>query len=254
MTKSRRPGRKSDPDAKRRQTTREGRGQAADRGTEELQQKRQRLAGDRRVGLDFPLDILLARRLITPEMRDEGLRFAMLAWWLYGAPTASCSALYERMVAEGYGAGDFTPRAAGAADPTEDELERIRSQKARFGRMVRALGGVREGDAEKIVIGGKPLWYRPRQPLSNPIFEAVRDACQFLERPALVDAMAASRESDPVAASHFRTMARLLEGLGRLVELRAAEDRHWRQVRARRVQELQRAAAEAPTDAGPSRR
>jgi hypothetical protein len=54
----------------------------------------------------------------------------------------------------------------------------------------------------------------------------------------LIDAMAGAKKDEAVGAEHYRTMACLVEGLTKLVELRTAEDRHWRRVRARRVREL----------------
>ncbi len=216
MSRQKRRGQKGNPDAKRRQTTRAGRqGIGIDRGSEDLRTLRQQIAGDERVGLDFPCDILLSHGLITEEMRDEGLRYAMLAWWLYGAPGASCAGLYERMVAEGAGS-DFTPRPEGE-DASDEQLKRIRSQKARFERMVAALIGKPQGAVFQR-IAGTPL-------------EMVRRVCQFGELPEFLAALISKppRAPNPEA---YRDMTRLAEGLRRLVALRAAEDRYHHKRRA----------------------
>ena len=169
-----------------------------------LRRLRDQLAGRERPGrgmsldvLNNPLDLLASHGLITEEMWYEGARFAMLAWWLFGTPAASCQGLYERMLAGGMGE-DFSPRPEGA-EADEERLARIASQKARFGRMSRAL----EGKPSRL--------------------NTVRRICQFLKRPALINALADGAAASPEA---LRELTYLSEGLARLVELRRAEDRY----------------------------
>ena len=179
--------------------------------------------------IDFPPDVLFAQGMIDQDMRDEALRFAMLAWLLFKSPTASCAAIYERMVAEGFGGGDFAPRTEGETD--ELYHARIRSQKARFHRMLEALGAVTTGPIEETRIGGRqviyraPIWTR----IEGTMFEAVRNSTQFLQPPRLVLKLAAS---EAIAPEDWAEMTRLSKGFKRLVAARSAEDRHWRRRRA----------------------
>lgn len=240
--KLRRVGRPPDLNARRRQTTREGRAAAPLGPTPELLRRRLALTANQ-AGTDFPPDVLLAQGLITQDMRDEALRFAMLAWWLYGAPAASCAAIYERMVAEGFGGGDFAPRAEAETD--EQHHARIRSQKARFGRMLAALGAVAPGPVESAMVAGKLVFYRARRyaQLKGSIFQAVRQAAQFLELPRLIEKL---RDKAPIAPEDSHQMTLILEGLRRLVGARGAEDRHWRRRRAELVKELAAPVGESP--------
>lgn len=231
---ARRAGRKSEHDAKRKQTTAAGQGREGKTGlchecglpTSLTVRKRLAVAGDERTGLDFPLDVLHVRGLITEDMRDEGLRFAMLAWWLYGVPEASCAAIYERMVAEGAG-GEFGPRMTWD-DQDPDRLARVRSQKARYLRMIRSLYAETAGAIVVTTVAGKAVHHRTRNwtPIRGSIFEAVRDASQFMKLPRFVANLA---HNPPKLASgpDYREMARLIEGLTRLVKLRAREDAYW---------------------------
>jgi len=192
--------------------------------------KRKAIAGDERVGLDFPLDVLNARGLISDDMKYEGLRFAVLAWWLYGSPPG-CEALYERMVA---GVGEeFGLRVEG--ETSERQLARILSNKARFERMVAALGGVKRGEVQVRRVAGRTVLYRMPIFLARKksVLEAVERATQMLMLPKAV--MPNQEPAD------YEEMARLLKGLAALVELRKAEDRHWRRkhtASARGVQDL----------------
>ena len=187
--------------------------------TPELLRRRLALIGagnEAGTGPDFPLDVLVAQGLIGRDMRDEGMRYAMLAWWLYPRPSASCAALYDRMVAEGFGGGDFAPRPGGETD--EEQHAHIRGQKARFARMLNALGGAR-----------------------SPLFQAVRGATQFLERPSFLQKLAPDDGAPvPLGAEDYRQMWVLTEGLRRLVAARGAEDRHWSRERAAAIAELSR--------------
>jgi hypothetical protein len=195
-----RAGRKHDPDAKRHQTTAEGQGRGFLAPTAEATLKRIAIAGDSRVGVDFPLDVLQARGYIGAEMRDEGLRFAVLAWSLFGFPMQSCAALYERMVAEGF--GDLAlPRAEGE-DPDRDDW--MRRQRALYDRMARSLG-----------------WRGVGTP-SGECYIAVREATQFCQLPRHVDDLINRRPSRTEAWSE---MAALTAGLKALVRLR---ERHQR--------------------------
>lgn len=101
----RRAGRKSNPNAKRRQTTREGRGYCTDLGTVELRQHRVAVAGDTRIACDFPLDIMAARFVagksygLSQQLVDVGHRYASLHWAVFGLPL-SCSAIYRKFTIE----------------------------------------------------------------------------------------------------------------------------------------------------------
>ena len=201
-----RAGRKSDPDAKRKQTTSDGQGRAIDPGTPELNANRMIFAGDPRIGLDYPLDALYAGRDrigaayalpgITEHERDEGLRLTGLWWWRYGLPHASCAALYDRMVAGGF-ADDI--QVAATAEESADELTRVRGMKRRLERMEQALRA-----------GGKAC------------FETVRHIAVDLRFP-LVMLEHVGRRSVSVEA--YLELARLKYGLMLLVRLRDAEDR-----------------------------
>jgi len=240
-----RAGRPPKADAKRRQTTRAGRAGEPQRcgecGTRldappELLWRRLALTGTATgIDMEFPPHVLHAQKLITQEMRDEAERFAMLAWWLYGTPSASCAAIYERMVAGGIGGDDFTPRREGELD--ERAQARISAQKARFARMLEALGAIRAAAIETAAVGGTPVIYRPRRftPIKGTVFEAVRNACQFLEMPAIVPKLAAA---EPPSVEDWDAFRRLLEGLRRLVAARDAGARYWRRRRAEMVRQL----------------
>jgi len=191
--RAKRAGRKHDPDAKRHQTTAAGQGRAAVGASEELTAKRLAVAGDDRIGIDFPLDVLQARGFITSEMRDEGLRFAALAWSIYGFPMQSCQALYERMVADGIGTEMSALRAEGE-DPDRDDWQR--RQATLYARMARALG-----------------WRGPGTP-SGECFIAVRDAAQHCRMPRLVADLIEGR---PSRVEAYSEMAALVAGLKALV-------------------------------------
>jgi hypothetical protein len=190
--------------------------------------KRKALSGDERIGGGFPLDVLLSRRLVSQDMRDEGLRFAQLGWWLFGVPEASVEGLYDRMLTGGVDE-DLAP--LGSDETDEDVLRRIHSNKHRFERMTRALGGATRGEvAPSPAICGRVHLYRlpcflPRQ---GTMFQAVRQVCQFAEMPHFVLAVWSGGDAGDPGPEDFRYMALLTEGLLRLVKLRAAEDRHWR--------------------------
>jgi hypothetical protein len=94
-------GRKPDPNAKRKQTTKIGQGRDGIKPTDEMIRHRVAVTGDARVGLDSPLDVLYSQGLIDADMRDEGLRFATLSWSIYGFPLIRCEAIYRRMVSGG---------------------------------------------------------------------------------------------------------------------------------------------------------
>lgn len=207
-------GRKRDPNAKRRQTTAEGQGRNKFGIPDAVEARRRAIAGDPRVGLDYPLDVLLARGLITVDMRDEGLRFAMLAWWRYGFPAPGIEKLYERMLA---GGGFDELRGLAAED--DEAVQRARAAKGRLRRMTAALAGKRLPKAGPLVaaIDGTP-------------FGAVRRVAQFLELPRFILNLAQGRPNGP---AEWAEMARLIAGLTRLVTLREREDaaqrrRRWR--------------------------
>jgi|SRR5579859_807161 len=98
-----------------------------DRGTPELRAHRRHAAfnGENAMAFDgttasitFPLTIMRQRGLIDVELHDAGMRFAALAWALFGEPFAGCEALYERMV----GSTDRTPSAE--PDPERRAMRR----------------------------------------------------------------------------------------------------------------------------------
>jgi hypothetical protein len=196
--------------------------------------KREAIAGGgnlRGVDAAFPPDVLLKRGLITQDMRDEGLRFAQLAWWLYGTPSASCDGLYARVAAGGAVDGDLAPM---RADEQSDEvLRRVLRNKRRFERMAMALGGITgKGEIEVRQIGGRAFPYRMMifAAPKGTLYEAVRNACQYLESPGLMTSLRPNGDArgDSVPSYDLRQMARLIDGLAKLVALRTAEDRHVR--------------------------
>lgn len=239
-----RAGRPPKADAKRRQTTREGRALGAPcpecghremPAPERVLWRRLALTGDARgVESEFPPEVLLANKLITQEMRDEAVRFAMLAWWLFGTPSASCAGIYDRMVAGGVG-DDYAPRREGELD--DRAAARIQAQKARFARMLEVLGAVHRAPIETSSVGGRTVIYRPRNftPIRGTVFEAVRNCCQFLELPAIVPKLAAA---EPPSVEDWAAWIKLLDGLRRLVAARGSAERRWRRRRAQLVQQL----------------
>lgn len=215
-----RRGRPREADARSRQTTRAGRAGSQDEGTDELQQKRaEALGGDLRgADLEFPADVLVARGLLSRDMRDELLRFAQLAWWLYGFPSASCEALYDRMCAGGSGE-DFAPRAEGEADDPDEQrrrLDLIRSRKRRFDKMLRTLG--------------------PHAPY-------VRKLAVNLTPPAFLDGAR--------SALAFLEMSHVVRGASLLVRQRDQEDAAWKARRAAAVRELSTGLRDAPQTSAP---
>jgi hypothetical protein len=184
-------GRKRDPNAKRHQTTREGQGRTAvDRGTPELQQKRQYLSGDIMISTQFPLDILLSRKLISVEQYQAGQRFAVVAWMRFGVPEASCAALYQRMVADG-------------AWDHGDEFARLDEYTEKRGAWARR--------SHEEMIGVLQPKDQPRHTLN-----AVQNATQMMRLPRFVANFASGDRNRP---SDYREMARLIDGLDRLVDL-----------------------------------
>jgi hypothetical protein len=59
---------------------------AVDRGTAEMQAMRQQITKDQRLSPDYPLSVLLGRRLITDVQHDAGMKFAGNYWALFGKP------------------------------------------------------------------------------------------------------------------------------------------------------------------------
>lgn len=176
----RRRGRKRDPEASRNDTAAWRHRQRVDNGpTQELKTKRLAIAGDERVGLEFPLDVLLARRRIDQDMRDVGLRFAALSWAVFGFPHPGCEAIYQRLVA-----------CAPADMPAPRSNDADSGQRKAFESMERLLGR------------------------SQEVRRAVANAAQFLRLPqALVD----EADGRPSRVEAFSEMAALVEGLRRLV-------------------------------------
>ena len=213
--RARRPGRKRDAGAKRRATTREGQGRGADLGTPEAVLRRAAVCGDASVGHVFPLDVMLARNIISEAERDEGMRYFALASWLYGTAAASCEALYERVIASGLMGEDFALTRRHEGDvPDPQEGERIGRAKARFERMVNALSSSQR--------------FRGYMPIRGTVLEAVRNCAQFLQMPRSVEKIATGRR---LLAADYIELARLQHGLARLVRLREEEEQAWRQRR-----------------------
>lgn len=78
-----------------------GRQAAIDRGTEELQAKRAALAGDGDPALaEYPLGVLLARRIIDTGQHEAGCYYAFLYGQAIGRTQATCDPLYRRLAAE----------------------------------------------------------------------------------------------------------------------------------------------------------
>ena len=86
-----RAGRKRDPAARRRQTTRAGRS-PVDHGTAELMAQRGSLVGAANAGDQrdsYALGILNLNRRINDRQMEAGWLFAVLRWRLYGKPFAA---------------------------------------------------------------------------------------------------------------------------------------------------------------------
>lgn len=82
----RRAGRKSNPKAKRKQTTRLGRGCAIDLGTAELRQHRISISGSDKAAIDIPLEVMAARHEagksfgLAAPLVQAGYQYA----WMHG--------------------------------------------------------------------------------------------------------------------------------------------------------------------------
>jgi hypothetical protein len=225
-----RAGRKADPQAKRNQTTRKGR--AGDNGepgffrqdvNAEQQMRRLRVAGDTKTSLDVPLDVLLAKGLVSKEMRDAGMAFALTAWSLFGQPAGSCEALYTRALS---GQSDGATMRSGAAEESDEEIRRRVDAWRRYREMVSAVVG-------RPIPEKGPVYL----PLSGTAIGAVRAVCQLLEMPRIVFNMA-NREAS--SRRDFADIARLADGLNRLVELQRKKDaasrrRRWARAPAPRI-------------------
>jgi hypothetical protein len=189
-----RRGRKRNPDSKRNQTTRAGQGRIADKGTRELQMKKHRLGIPETVSLDFPLDILLARNVISQEQHTAGCRFAGLSWRVYGFPCGSSEGVYQRMVA-GNLDPDFTPRRAGGdGDGTSDQEKADRHVAVTLHAMTMAL----------------------RRRGNRHLLDVVANIAQYLRMPGYL--LAAANRRAPTAAQ-LKEMALLQEGLTILADL-----------------------------------
>lgn len=84
-----RKGRKRNPAAKRHQTTRAGQGRTAKEPVPEMAMERKlELVGDKsKLDMaDTPLHILAARGIISRQLADAGMTFAVLRWSLFGRP------------------------------------------------------------------------------------------------------------------------------------------------------------------------
>jgi len=219
MGRRNRVGRKHNPEAKRNQTTREGQGRVPGPGTKcgccglptsLTVRRRLALTGADDLGEDFPLDALLRLGFITQAEHDEGMRFAALAWSLYGAPFAGTEKLYERMIS-GVVDGEYGPRREAAADDEAraTEMARMVSNGLRYERMADALKAL------------KPY---------GVVFETVRRATQFLVRPKFVLRATIGEMTD----EEFSEFTRLRRGLKRLVKETGAEDRHISRITASR--------------------
>ncbi|BBK30573.1 hypothetical protein EDC65_1988 [Stella humosa] len=151
-----RPGRPSDPDAKRRRrTTRAQRLADVDGPTPELLAQRRRVAGDERVAIDFPLDVLAARHAkdpaagLRPAAVQAGWRFARLAWRLSRAPVALPPLFWAARLER---AGPTSPPADIVA---QEEAERRALHRYRAARAALGLAGpaaVRAVDAAVVAL------------------------------------------------------------------------------------------------------
>jgi hypothetical protein len=191
------PGRKHDPNAKRRTATTVGARRFKAEPPERVARDRAAL-GDGDTGLDFPPDVLLTKGYITADMRDEALRFASLAWAIYGLPFASQASLYRQVVSQ---PGDELEARALSEFDRETLMKRQRRQ---LEAMTRVLGRVPE------------------------CLQAVRAVAQHLQLPRVLLDRAAKRPSQTGAYSEI---AALTKGLQALVNRRkrierAAEERH----------------------------
>lgn len=180
-------GRKRDINAKRRKTTKAERS-PLDRGTEELQDKRKLMSGDAMTSADFPLDVMLARKLITKDEHVAGERFANLAWRLFGSPKG-CDAIYQRMVAGGV--DDFAQQPSADEDP--EVTKRRVNAKRQHERMIARL---------------QPIGSNRR------LLNAVQNAAQHLRMPRYLINFSGNRDR----ASDVREISDLVVALGLLAE------------------------------------
>ncbi len=183
MTKRNRSG-------KRKMTQREGgangrpkRDRKPDRGTPELQSKRQALVGQGDTALSTRwLDILTARRLIDANQQQAGADFARAYWRVYGKPHPASSD--ARIPAERRN----SPADGDERDLTEDDTRKLKAASAAL------------------------------KSISRAVYDAVRDLAVYDRKPALM--LYAESEQFPTTSA-LKQWARIETGLEALVGLEA---------------------------------
>jgi hypothetical protein len=191
-----RPGRKRNPDARRRARTRAGRA-PIDGGTEELQAHRRLIVGadgarDPRSG--DPLGILQMTGHITREQMDGGWIYAIMRWRAFGKPVPYTH-IYERH------ASGLTGFQAGQANLYPEIDERARDSLARGDNALRNAGRLAWSETRHVAVEHQlPGWYW--RAMRGPLGRA-----DGIERAALLrglDALAEAYGRGAFGAAHAR--------------------------------------------------
>lgn len=194
-SRGRRAGRKSNPDAKRKQTTRTGRGVDTTSGavqhgpTAELIARRRELTGDSMITETLPLLAMRQGVWITQDMYDAGWEFAQDAWAYFGPPD-SCQSTYEKLVA-----GFYDAKGAPLIDQSRSDKRLARAEE-RYKGAVAAL--VLPGESRRVL---------------NQVNRVTRD----MQFPALMVKILNDRNPTRWDIEDY---ARLMDGLSRLAALR----------------------------------
>lgn len=191
--KKRHAGRPHDPNAKRRTATTITQRSPTDFGTQQMQ-KIKALAGSCNVAVDFPLDVMLARGIITNDQYGAGCDFAALAWSLFGVPVAGCEALYERMIAG-------TPW----APPVTGDVE---ADEARAAERRKAMRTAHEERIQALRTAGGD---------NRRVLSAVQNATQYLRFPRYLVALIGGLNFRP---TDLREIEDIKHGLSRLSEMK----------------------------------
>lgn len=112
----------------------------------DLLRHRRSVTGQEDVGLDYPLDHLVAAGLLTQAQAAAGARFAALHWRLYGRPTPAGVGVYQSVQID---AGDTPPRRHLAIDDDEEASTRYSA--------LRSAGRVAERAVVDVAIYLRPV-------------------------------------------------------------------------------------------------
>jgi hypothetical protein len=147
-----------------------------DGGTPELQARRSALVGAGDPALaEYPLGIMLARGLISPEEHEAGCYYAALYARAVARTSLSCAHIYRRMLAE-------CGRANELDDKSQEHIERL----FRHGKNRLLAAGRRVSEAtENLAVFGRPARF-----LDSRQTTELRRGADFNEFRAVLDGLA----------------------------------------------------------------